>query len=438
MSRAVFLDRDGVINEGGVLVTRPEQLRIVRGAPEAIRLLKEAGFKVIVVTNQPVIARGLCTEDEVKEILQKMVNDLGEAGKLIDGIYYCPHHPETGHEDIPEWAKKYRVDCTCRKPKPGMLLKAAQEHEIDIHSSFFIGDSTRDIMAGKSAGCKTLLVKTGYAGKDGLYDAKPDAAAEDILDAAKLVVKTAEAPAVILVGGRGERLRPLTDAVPKPLLPVAGKPILEWQLDLLRRHGVKKVVMCGHYLLNKIADYFGRSFRGLQIEYVDDGEHPLGSGGALKNLDGKLGNDFVLLSGDVMTNLDISALALSHFSSKALATMVVRETDHPHDSDIVQMDEHGRAVRFFPKKESGKVGNLGNTGLFMLSPEIAGMVKEVPCGLENDILAGLISGGSVRCYLSKDYIKDMGTPERYEKVQEDFSKLTGSFAASNSTAVVKA
>ena len=435
LHRAVFLDRDGVLSEEGGLIAQPELIKTLPGAAEALKLLKSEGFKTIVVTNQPVVARGLCTEDDVKKINLKLIESLG-GEKLVDGVYFCPHHPEKCHIDIPQSAMRYRIDCECRKPKPGMLLQASKENGIDLASSFMIGDSTRDILAAKAAGCKSVLVETGYAGKDGKYEAKPDAVAKNVLAAAQMIAKAASMPAVILAGGRGERMRPLTDTLPKPMLPVAGKPVIEWQLELLRRHGVKKVVICGHYLLDKIADYFGNGSRlGISIEYVDDGPEPLGSGGALKNLEGKVVSDFIVLSSDVMTTLDISALALAHASSEALATIVVRETDHPHDSDIVQVGADKKAVRFFPKKETEKVGNLGVTGASVLNSAVFKSIKNVPCNLEGDILADMIKRGeNIRCHLSADYIRDMGTPERYERVQKDFTMITNE-ASNKSTSV---
>ena len=416
-NRAIFIDRDGVICEDGY-ISSPEQLKLLSGAADAIAKINKLGFLAIVITNQPVIARGECTEEDVQKINQKMVECLLKKGARIDAVYYCPHHPEQ-RNDIPEWAQKYRIDCDCRKPKPGLFIQAAREHNIDLTTSFMIGDSTRDILAGKNAGCKTILVGTGCVGKDGKFDARPDAVAEDILEAVNMISEASEMPAVILVGGRGERLRPLTDDVPKPLLPIAGKPVLEWQLELLRRHGIKRVFICGHYLLSKIQEYFGDGSRfGLEIEYIDDGSVQLGSGGALKNLKDKINKSFILLSGDVMTTLDITALALTHTSSGSMATVVVRETDHPQDSDIIQMDENGRAIKFFSKGETTKTGNLGIVGAFALNPAIFQMIETLPCNFENDLLAPLVNKGTdIHCYFSRDYFKDIGTPERYTKAQ---------------------
>lgn len=120
-SRAVFLDRDGVINEDAGFEKR--DITLMAKAPEAIRILNNLGFLVIVVTNQPQVARGVHTEDEVNKINDKLISDLSAEGARIDAIYYCPHHPEKHHPDIPEHCMKYRIECECRKPKPGCCLK---------------------------------------------------------------------------------------------------------------------------------------------------------------------------------------------------------------------------------------------------------------------------------------------------------------------------
>ncbi|GEM_PF-125651 len=416
--RAVFLDRDGVICRDDY-VSSVEKFQLLPGAAKAISILNTLGVPIIVVTNQPVVARGQCTEQDVEKIHDGMVGQLEKQGARIDAIYFCPHHPEQ-RSDIPDWAKKYRVGCLCRKPKPGMLLKAAEDWNIDLSKSWMVGDHERDMKAAAAAGCRSILVETGEVNKGSGFT--PDIVCKDLLHAAETIKKIFSTQAVILVGGRGERLRPLTDTIPKPMLPIAGKPALEWQVGLLKKHGIAKIIMCGHYLLNKIEDYFGDGSRfGVEIEYVDDGPEPLGSGGALRNLKGKVIGDFVLLNGDVVTTLDITSLMLVHIKSGAAATMVVRETDHPHDSDIIQMGSDGKALKFFGKKDSGKVGNLGATGTFALGSEVLEAIVKVPCNLESDLIAGMISAGkNVRCYLSRDYFKDMGTPERYERVQKDF------------------
>lgn len=149
--KAVFLDRDGTINKLNGFITKPEQFELLPGAADAVKKINRSGYLAIVVTNQPVIARGDCTFEELREIHNKMETELGKQGALIDGLYFCPHHPDKGYSGE---RSEYKRDCECRKPKPGLLLQAAEDFNIDLSQSFMIGDSESDVMTGKSAGCK--------------------------------------------------------------------------------------------------------------------------------------------------------------------------------------------------------------------------------------------------------------------------------------------
>ena len=155
MSVAIFLDRDGVLIEDVHLLINPEVIQVLEGVPQALRSLKEAGFKLIVISNQTVVARGLVTEQEVCAINAEMERLLEQAGgPHLDGFYFCPHHPNA---TLPA----YRMACECRKPRPGLLLRAAREHNLNLSASFAVGDRITDIIAGARAGCQTVLVETG-------------------------------------------------------------------------------------------------------------------------------------------------------------------------------------------------------------------------------------------------------------------------------------
>ena len=150
--RAIFLDRDGTINKYVGFLTDINDFELLPNVVEAIKKINTSGYLAVVVTNQPVIARGEVTYDELQEIHNKMETLLGAEGAYIDAIYYCPHHPHKGYEgEIPE----LKFDCDCRKPKPGMLIKAAADFNIDLSQSWMIGDGENDVLAGKNAGCKT-------------------------------------------------------------------------------------------------------------------------------------------------------------------------------------------------------------------------------------------------------------------------------------------
>lgn len=153
--KAVFLDRDGVINKEVNLLNKPEQIELIEGAAEAIRHINGKGYLAIVVTNQPVIARNLCSLEELDYIHATLETILGREGAYLNAIYYCPHHPDKGY---PEERPEYKIECDCRKPKPGMLLRAAENWNIDIAESYMIGDSVRDIAAGDAAGVKKCIL----------------------------------------------------------------------------------------------------------------------------------------------------------------------------------------------------------------------------------------------------------------------------------------
>lgn len=156
--KAVFLDRDGTINRYVGFLRKEEEFELLPGVAEAIGKINASGYLAVVVTNQPVIARGEVTVPELQNIHNKMETLLGYEGVYVDAIYYCPHHPHKGYEgEIPE----LKFDCDCRKPKPGMLLKAAEEYHIDLANSWMIGDAENDIKAGIAAGCKAALIGEG-------------------------------------------------------------------------------------------------------------------------------------------------------------------------------------------------------------------------------------------------------------------------------------
>ena len=157
--RAIFLDRDGTINSYKGFLTHPDDFELLPGVAEAIRTINHSGYLCIVVSNQPVIARGDCTFEELQTIHDKMETLLGKEGAFVDGIYYCPHHPDKGFEgERPE----YKIDCDCRKPKAGLLFQAAKDWNIDLSQSYMIGDSDRDVEAGKNAGCKASILLTNH------------------------------------------------------------------------------------------------------------------------------------------------------------------------------------------------------------------------------------------------------------------------------------
>jgi len=171
-NRAVFLDRDGTMAKDVHYCRRPEDFKLFPNTAKAIKLLNEHGFKVIVVTNQSGIARGYFTEETLAQIHEKMKSDLAKEGAWIDGIYYCPHHPDD--------------NCDCRKPKPKLVLQAVRERDIELKHSFVVGDLEMDVGLGKTVGCKTILLRDSPQ-KD--MSISPDYIVSDLLEATQLVLK---------------------------------------------------------------------------------------------------------------------------------------------------------------------------------------------------------------------------------------------------------
>ena len=173
----IFLDRDGVINRDMDSMPLCKDFELLDGVAEAIKAINKSDYLSVVVTNQPMIAKGFVSFEEVENTHKKMETLLGEQHAYLNGIYYCPHHPEKGFEgEIPE----LKIKCECRKPKAGMIFKAAEELNIDLNNSWMIGDSKRDIEAGKNAGCKTISIKENFGA---------DYVAEDLQNSIHIIMK---------------------------------------------------------------------------------------------------------------------------------------------------------------------------------------------------------------------------------------------------------
>ena len=182
MNKAVFLDRDGVICKDTNYLYKIKDFEFIGKAIDALKLLSKTDYKIIIITNQAGIAHGFYSEEDFHKLNSWMINNLKDKGIKIDKVYYCPHHPNAK-------VAKYKLDCDCRKPNTGMLKKAEKEFNINLKKSFFVGDKTSDIKTGKNAGCKTILIKTGYAGKDKKYNITPDFTVKNLYEAVKLILK---------------------------------------------------------------------------------------------------------------------------------------------------------------------------------------------------------------------------------------------------------
>lgn len=182
----VFLDRDGTVSEEVGYVNHLSRYKLFPSTAQAIKKLNNAGLKAILITNQAGVARGYFTEDLIWRVHEKLVSELANFDARLDGIYYCPHHPSAGEPP-------YRANCDCRKPKPGLIYKAAQEHEIDISKSFMVGDKYTDVELAQSIGIKGVMVMTGYGIGEYEYQRNtwpkmPDKIATDLLDAVDWII----------------------------------------------------------------------------------------------------------------------------------------------------------------------------------------------------------------------------------------------------------
>jgi len=228
--------------------------------------------------------------------------------------------------------------------------------------------------------------------------------------------------AVILAGGKGTRLGSATRGLPKPMVEVAGRPLLVHLLDLLNRYGISEVILLTGYLGEVIEDYFaGGQCCGIKVSCLRE-DQPLGTSGALGQLKGRLKSDFLLLYGDVFAELKLDRLVTFHQQNSAAVTLVAHPSDHPYDSDLLDADEDGRLKRIICKPHDGlQCGNLGNAAMYVLSPvvfdyipaaESSDFMRDVfPKMLEKDL--------PIYAYRTAEYLKDMGTPERFARVSGD-------------------
>jgi D-glycero-D-manno-heptose 1,7-bisphosphate phosphatase len=181
-SKAVFLDRDGTIIEDSGYINSPEQIKFIPGSIEAIRKLNDAGYKVVIISNQAGIARGLLTEDMLQTIDKIIHRQILSGGGHIDASYYCPHHPEHG-------AYPYKQVCECRKPHPGLIKRAVRDQALELAGSFMVGDKPSDVETGQRAGVKTVFVRTGHGREEEKkLKEKPDHSADNLAEAVRWIL----------------------------------------------------------------------------------------------------------------------------------------------------------------------------------------------------------------------------------------------------------
>lgn len=231
--------------------------------------------------------------------------------------------------------------------------------------------------------------------------------------------------ALILAGGLGTRLKPITNTVPKPMIPILGKPLLSYLVENLSRQGITEIIFSLHYLSETIKNYFqnGNKF-GIRTFYAYEAKS-LGSGGAVKNCQRLLQNQFLLLNGDVFQQLDFSKLIKFHEEKQALVTLVCHKSDHPFDSDLVKVDKNMKILGFFRPKIEARFRNLGNAGVFCVDKKICNYIpKNQNLSWEKDILARLVARNfPIYSYKTRVFLKDIGTVERLKAVESHLTKI---------------
>lgn len=314
--KAIFLDRDGVLNEERGLFKEPENLEVFDFVPEAVKMINRSDFKAIVVTNQPGIAKNILSLTELSKIHKKLETILGNKGAKIDELYFCPHHPDKG---FPGERLEYKIDCNCRKPKPGMLLKAAEEFNIDLPKSYMIGDSGRDILAGLFAGCNTVGVMTGYGVKktsilpdfffpnmseavDFITSAPHEESFQKILS---LVESSAKKPFIIGVGGNAKSGKSNFSSYIKMRFREEGKKTLKVLLDnwiIPEGSRSKEMNVFNRFRLSDIIKDITRLVNGLPISLCSYAHHPE-RGISLLEYD-PFGCDIIIIEGVVALSCD--------------------------------------------------------------------------------------------------------------------------------------
>ena len=229
--------------------------------------------------------------------------------------------------------------------------------------------------------------------------------------------------AVIMAGGFGKRLQKLSGDRPKPMVEICGRPVLEYQIENLRRFGITDIIIVVHHLKDKIMRYFGDgSLMNVSISYYEE-ESPLGTAGALFKIKERLTDDFLLINGDLIFSVDLSRMIEFHKSHDALATLFVHPNSHPYDSELVVCDKEGTVTDWFKNDGFGSYANCVNAGIHILSKKILDYPHgEEKLNLRADVLEPLILTGRIFAYRSAEYVKDMGTSDRLRHVTADVEK----------------
>lgn len=433
MKNALFIDRDGVMNlmarsatEGFDSPQSVEQVELVEGVAEVIAYCNGKGIPVIEISNQPSVAKGKMSIEHLEAIEARVHQLLADQGAKVDATYRCLHHPKAV-------VASYLSECDCRKPKPGLLLQAAKEMSIDLTNSVFLGDNLSDMEAGQAAGCKTIFffhendtpIKVE---KNRAYKGSPTAKTHEETLAILKGMFEEQVTAIIVAGGQGTRLRPLTNDKPKPMVPVAGKPILEHTLNLFKKHGVTRFIFALCYLPQSVIDYFGDGSKfGVSIEYTfEDPSTPLGTAGAILGARGKISGTFIVTYADVLRDLDIAQMLKKHRELGGVATL----NTYPHSGgnfkSFLEFDSEDHRLTAFTELPESRILEEGksiwsNGSFYIFEPAVFQYIKEgEPVDFARNVFPALMSDDqSMSVFPTNGYFIDIGTLETLKRAEDD-------------------
>ncbi|QEL57712.1 HAD-IIIA family hydrolase [Chromobacterium paludis] len=394
LRRAVFLDRDGTLNrEVNHLKTR-DQLELLPGVAAAVRSLNRNGTLAVVVTNQPVVARGDVTLEELEQIHAGLESELGAGGAFLDGLYFCPHHPDKG---FPGEVMALKLACRCRKPEPGLIDVACQDLNIDRHNSWMVGDTTSDIEAGQRAGVRTILLRTGYAGGDAKCNIRADYTCADLSDATDWILRghadlsqrmmsiamtASRGKRIVLIGGLARAGKSFAAQVLKELLHSIGCKSHVISLDgwlkpkYLRS---ERVGVCDRYELSKVGGLIAEVARSASRELLCEPlyDRVTGTAGAL-SIEHSIGpNDVLIVEG-------VPALLIDELSSLQGTVKVYIDIDEALRSKRLAADYAWRDVQIDQSINTLAMREYDEISMVMKTRALAEFVVQQKLGRESE------------------------------------------------------
>lgn len=409
----VFLDRDGVLNrKRSDHVKRWEEFELLPDAIPAIVRLSRSGFDVVVVTNQSAIGRGLVSREALDAMHERLANRVTAAGGSIRAFLVCPHTPDEG--------------CDCRKPRPGLFLRARDELRIDLSRAVAIGDQLSDMEAAKAAGCGSAILIDDSGDRSMAAAALEANVAAGLTEAVDIVTgRPGVTEAIILCGGLGSRLRGVLGDRPKCMALLHNRPLLEWQLLSLAARGVKRVILATGHRADAVREHFSdRTWFGLELAFSTE-ETPLGTGGAARQA-AQLARrpELLVLNGDSYCRFDLHDLSRAHQVNQAVATLWLEEVERAGQFGWVEVGNKGAVIGFWEKRGGGGRG-LVNAGVYLLQRELLLSNQAESFSLERDLFPSLVGQG-LYSFTGDGFLVDIGTPESLraaERVLTDIFKV---------------